>query len=87
MSILEAMGHGMAVISTPVGGIPEMIYPGENGILFKPGDKQAMSAAIDCYLLNPDLIGRYGKEALRIVPNFYPDKIQSDLRAIYNSLA
>lgn len=87
MSILEAMGHGMAVISTPVGGIPEMIYPGENGILFKPGDKQAMSAAIDCYLLNPDLIGRYGKEALRIVPNFYPDKIQADLRAIYSSLA
>lgn len=86
MSILEAMGHGMAVISTPVGGIPEMVCPGENGILFNPGDKVAMSAAIDCYLLNSELIDRHGKAAMKIVPNFYPDKIKSDLRNIYASL-
>jgi hypothetical protein len=86
MCILEAMGHGMAVISTPVGGIPEMIYPGENGILFKPGDKQAMSAAIDCYLLNPELIDRHGSGSLKQAPRFYPDKIKADLRKIYSSL-
>lgn len=86
MSILEAMGHGMAVISTPIGGIPEMVSPGENGILFTPGDKVAMSAAIDCYLLNPELIDRHGKAALKIVPNFYPDKIKADLRNIYYSM-
>lgn len=85
MSILEAMGHGMAVISTPVGGIPEMIMPGENGILFNPGDKVAMSAAIDCYLLSPELIDRHGKAALKIVPNFYPEKIMADLKKIYLS--
>lgn len=87
MSILEAMGHGMPVISTPVGGIPEMIIPGENGILFTPGDKQAMSAAIDCYLMNPELIERHGNAALNIVPKFYPDKIKADLKKLYTELA
>lgn len=86
MSILEAMGHGMPAVSTPVGGIPEMIIPGENGILFNPGDKDAMSAAIDCYLMNPDLIDRHGKAALKIVPKFYPDKIKEDLKKIYLAL-
>lgn len=86
MSILEAMGHGMPVISTPVGGIPEMVFPGENGILFKPGDRMAMSAAIDCYLLNPDLISRHGAASLKLAPQFYPDKIKSDLLEIYSSI-
>lgn len=86
MSILEAMGHGMPVISTPVGGIPEMIVPGENGILVSPGDKVGMSAAIDCYLLNPDLIDRHGKSALKLVPAFYPEKIKADLKKIYLAL-
>lgn len=86
MSILEAMAHGMAVISTPVGGIPEMVFPGENGILFKPGDRTAMSAAIDCYLLNPDLISRHGAGSLKLAPLFYPDKIKSDLLEIYSSI-
>ncbi len=86
MSIIEALGHGMPTISTPVGGIPEMIIPGENGILFTPGDKQAMSAAIDCYLMNPELIDRHGKVALSIVPKFYPEKIKADLKKIYLDL-
>lgn len=87
MAIIEAMGHGMPSISTPVGGIPEMITHCENGILFNPGDKNAMSAAIDCYLLNPDLIERHGNAALKIVPKFYPEKIKSDLKNIYLSLS
>lgn len=31
MTILEAMSYGMPVVTTPVGGIPELVYPGENG--------------------------------------------------------
>lgn len=86
MSIIEAMGHGMPTISTPVGGIPEMISHCENGILFTPGDRDAMGAAIDCYLLNPELIERHGNAALKIVPKFYPEKIKADLQRIYSSI-
>lgn len=44
--ILEAMASGSAVISTPVGGIPEMIQDGVNGLLVQPNDVGALAGAI-----------------------------------------
>ena len=40
ISILEAMSYGMPIISTPVGGIPEIVSNGENGYLVEPGNKE-----------------------------------------------
>lgn len=42
LSILEALTAGVPVITTPVGGTPEVITPGVNGFLFEPGDIQAL---------------------------------------------
>lgn len=47
MSILEAMGQGLPIISTRVGGIPEVVFPGQNGYLIDPGDKVALREALD----------------------------------------
>ena len=38
MGLLEAMSHSSAVITSPVGGIPELIEHNKNGILVRPGD-------------------------------------------------
>lgn len=46
VSILEAMSWGVPVISTRVGGIPELIDDGEDGLLIEAGDQTALSAAI-----------------------------------------
>ncbi len=45
--ILEAFAHGRPVIASNVGGIPEMITDGENGILVAPGDAAALGRAIE----------------------------------------
>ena len=46
LSILEALTAGVPVITTPVGGTPEVISSGVNGFLFKPGDIQALAEII-----------------------------------------
>jgi len=46
MAILEAMGRGVAVVSTPVGGIPDVIQSKHNGLLVEPGNVQAIADAL-----------------------------------------
>lgn len=44
--ILEALACGMPIVASGVGGIPEMIPEGKNGILVEPANPQALSQAI-----------------------------------------
>lgn len=86
MSILEAMAHGLAVVASRVGGIPDMVTDGAEGILINAGDRQALAAAVNAYLADPALAARHGQCGLRRVRGFYPEKIKSDLCSLYNSL-
>ena len=47
LSILESLAANVPVITTPVGGNPEVISEGENGFLFKPGDVAALASILD----------------------------------------
>ncbi len=60
-SVLEAMFAGLPVVSTPVGGIPEMVLDGETGILVPPGDDTAIGAAIERLLSDDGLRRRMGR--------------------------
>lgn len=46
MAILDAMGCGLPIVSTDVGGIPKIVRQGINGYLYKPGDSKSMACAI-----------------------------------------
>jgi len=67
MSVLEAMSYGMAVVSTEVGGIPHMITSGENGLLCKAGDVQALKLNLSKLLCSEKerlRLGRNGKKKI-----------------------
>ncbi len=84
ISILEAMSYGCAIVSTPVGGIPEVVK--DNGVLVKPGDIDGIASAIYS-LSDPEICLRMGAESSRIVQDFYPEAVMARLRQIYLSLS
>ena len=45
-ALLEAMATGLPVIATPVGGVPSLIEPEQNGLLVAPGDSAALAGAM-----------------------------------------
>lgn len=86
IAILEAMAYSHPVISTPVGGIPEVIKDGVNGKLVKPGDVNGIADAIRYYIEHNDRIPLEGKNAFEVVKDFFPEKVFYDLSTIYKRL-
>lgn len=64
MSILEAMGYGLPIIASNVGGIPQLVEDGENGFMVKPGNIDGFSAAILKIIQNDNLSYEMGKNSL-----------------------
>lgn len=82
ISILESMSYAMPVITTPVGGIPEVVTDGVEGTLFTPGDKAAMTRAIDRYIECPGLIIKQGNAGWEKSKLFSPEHIVNRLSQI-----
>ena len=61
MSILEGMSHGIPVVCTPVGGVPEWIDDDKNGLLVPPGDVPALAEKILRLLRDGLLAARLGE--------------------------
>ena len=64
--IMEAMAAGLPVISTPLGGIPEMVEDGINGELVPDRDPAALSAAIERLLDDPERARQLGERGRQI---------------------
>jgi glycosyltransferase involved in cell wall biosynthesis len=61
--LLEAMAVGRAVVSTSVGGIPEIIDQGQTGVLVSPGDAQELAEAVVNLLSDSDHRHQIGQSA------------------------
>lgn len=71
ISLLEAMALGRPVVATRVGGIPEVVVPGETGMLVDPADVEGLAAEVLSLLGDPDRRHRMGEMARRHVRQRY----------------
>lgn len=86
ISILEAMSYGKPVISTEIGGIPEIVKPGVNGWLFKPGDQQALGSIISEAMTDKARLKQYGNNSLSISKSYTPESVFQSLNDLYQQV-
>ena len=55
MGVLDAWAYGLPVITTPVGGIPDIAIEGKNMLLFNPGDIDALASQMERIISNDKL--------------------------------
>lgn len=71
IGLLEAMSYGLTCITTPVGGIPDVIQDQKNGILIAPGDSEALAQTLRQLSENPALLSSIGLEARKTIEQRY----------------
>ena len=86
ISILEAMSVGLPIVTTPVGGIPDVIRSGEEGFLVAPGSIDELARRIIQLLSDEGLRKRMGENARRRLRTEHsPEVSLGALTALYQS--
>lgn len=87
MALLEAMSWRLPVISSPVGGIPQVIRDGRTGVLVEPGDVAGLHAALVAVAANPAAAAEMAVAARELIAReFSLDAHIDRLGALYERL-
>ena len=86
LSALEAMAGGAPVISTNVGGLPEIITPGENGFMANIGDTDQMAQYAIDILKDENTFKRFKENARKQAENFDIARIVPQYERLYERL-
>lgn len=85
-TILEALVLGVPVIASNVGGIPDIIRNGKNGLLVSPEKKEELSQAIMRLIDDRDLRKRLILEGYKTIPSYRWSRIISQYFDVYRTV-
>lgn len=83
ISIIEAMSYQMPIISSAIGGIPELVRNNYNGCLITPGDKEAILNSISFLIDNPLKIKEFGHNSYVDSLQYLPSSVSRELNSLY----
>jgi len=88
LGLVEAMAYGCAIVATSVGGIPELIEDGVNGLLCKPREVECLARSIRTLIEDPALRERLGQAARRSYEQgpYQPEAVCSHFISIYGGV-
>jgi len=86
VSILEAMSYRKPIISTPVGGIPEVVKNDENGFLITPGNWEQIEKSMKYFVDHPHDIEKFGHVSAKMAEKYLPDNVILHLNKIYSDI-
>lgn len=87
ISMLEAMSRSLPVVATRVGGIPEVVRDGEDGILVAPGDEKALTEALASLVSDVALRERMGHSAWQRAKHCFSfERMANSVEQFYRAL-
>ena len=87
MAVLDAWSYGLPVITTPVGGIPDVAKNGENMLVFTPGDIDKLAEYMNKLIEDRILYENITKASIDFAKKeFSIEKINKQIEKIYNKL-
>jgi glycosyltransferase involved in cell wall biosynthesis len=86
-AVAEALAVGTPVVATAVGGVPEIVRDGENGLLVPPASSDALAAALRRLVEEPGLRDRLAAAAPASVANLAPELVYGRIESILEEVA
>lgn len=84
MAVLDAWSYELPVITTPVGGLPDILENKKNALVFSPGDRDALAVHLDNLISNDDLRNTIKIESKYLSKNvFNKNEINNQLKKLY----
>lgn len=87
MGVLDAWAYGLPVVTTPVGGIPDIAKDGNNCLLFNPGDINKLAEQMDKLITSEKLRTDIAKESSKLAKEIFSiEEVTSRLEDIYMTI-
>jgi glycosyltransferase involved in cell wall biosynthesis len=87
LAALEAMGSGLPVVGSSVGGMPELVEDQRTGFLVPPGNADALADRLGRVLADPPLRARRGEAGRnRAARCFSAERMVAEVKAVYDAL-